>query len=53
MDAARSDLPGLRLLTNRLELTAATVELAQAELSDPVALAALLDVPSTLGGLRL
>ena len=49
MDAARSDLPGLRLLTNRLELTAATVELAQAELSDPVALAALLDVPSTLG----
>lgn len=35
----------LRLLTNRLELVAATVELAQAELSDLPSLARLLDVP--------
>jgi RimJ/RimL family protein N-acetyltransferase len=39
-------LRSLRLLTDRLELAAATVELAQAELADPAALAALLDVPS-------
>lgn len=40
---------GLRLFTSRLELRAATVELAQAELSNPTALAALLDVPSPTG----
>ena len=48
MAEAQSDLQSLRLLTDRLELAAATVELAQAELSDPAALAALLDVPSPL-----
>ena len=48
MGEAQSDLQSLRLLTDRLELAAATVELAQAELSDPAALAALLDVPSPL-----
>jgi RimJ/RimL family protein N-acetyltransferase len=36
---------GLRLFTSRLELVSATVELAQAELSNPAALAGLLDVP--------
>ncbi|HKF21840.1 MAG TPA: hypothetical protein VKE93_09735, partial [Candidatus Angelobacter sp.] len=35
----------LRLLTNRLELVAATLELAQAEISDLSAFASLLDVP--------
>ena len=39
-------MPGLRLFTNRLELAAATIELAEAELSNPPALAGLLDVPS-------
>lgn len=38
-------MPGLRLFTNRLELVAATIELAEAELSNPTALAGLLDVP--------
>jgi [ribosomal protein S5]-alanine N-acetyltransferase len=42
-------MPGLRLFTNRLELVAATIELAEAELSNPLALAGLLDVPSPTG----
>lgn len=39
-------MPGLRLFTNRLELVAATIEFAEAELSNPTALAGLFDVPS-------
>jgi len=42
-------MPGLRLLTPRLELVAATIELARAELSNPAALASLLDVPNPTG----
>jgi|SRR5579872_691879 len=38
-------MQGLRLFTTRLELVAATLELAQAEMSDLSALAELLDVP--------
>jgi [ribosomal protein S5]-alanine N-acetyltransferase len=46
LSAAQASTPGLRLLTPRLELVAATVELAEAELSNPTALAGLLDAPS-------
>lgn len=44
--SAQASVPGLRLLTHRLELVSATIELAEAELSDPTALSCLLDVPS-------
>jgi hypothetical protein len=43
--SSKRRMPDLRLLTPRLELVAATVELAQAEINNFPSLAQLLDTP--------